>query len=111
MPTIHAKFISMQRVYYYDVEESGIYIYSLILFLVVETVYGSVHKISVLIASASIKGSGECAHMHGLTRALAAGMHKVWIKAQTKTWVKVFRIIPELRILRLTFHKKSASKC
>ena len=27
------------------------------------------------------------------------------------TWVKVFRIIPEYRILRLTFHKKSASKC
>ena len=27
------------------------------------------------------------------------------------TWVKVFRIIPEFRILRLTFHRKSASKC
>ena len=26
-------------------------------------------------------------------------------------WVKVFRIIPEFRILRLTFHRKSASKC
>ena len=26
-------------------------------------------------------------------------------------WVKVFRINPEFRILRLTFHKKSASKC
>ena len=26
------------------------------------------------------------------------------------TWVKVFRIIPEFRILRLTFHRKSASK-
>ena len=25
-------------------------------------------------------------------------------------WVKVFRIIPEFRILRLTFHRKSASK-
>ena len=25
--------------------------------------------------------------------------------------VKVFRIIPEFRILRLTFHRKSASKC
>ena len=24
------------------------------------------------------------------------------------TWVKVFRIIPEFRILRLTFHRKSA---
>ena len=27
------------------------------------------------------------------------------------TWVKVFRINPEFRILRLTFHRKSASKC
>ena len=26
------------------------------------------------------------------------------------TWVKVFRIIPEFRIFRLTFHRKSASK-
>ena len=26
------------------------------------------------------------------------------------TWVKVFRIISEFRILRLTFHRKSASK-
>ena len=26
------------------------------------------------------------------------------------TWVKVFRIDPEFRILRLTFHRKSASK-
>ena len=27
------------------------------------------------------------------------------------SWVKVFRIFPEFRILRLTFHRKSASKC
>ena len=27
------------------------------------------------------------------------------------TWMKVFRIIPEFRILRLTFYRKSASKC
>ena len=26
-------------------------------------------------------------------------------------WVKVFRINPEFKILRLTFHRKSASKC
>ena len=26
-------------------------------------------------------------------------------------WVKVFSINPEFRILRLTFHRKSASKC
>ena len=29
----------------------------------------------------------------------------------TSTWVKVFRINPDLRILRLIFHRKSASKC
>ena len=28
-----------------------------------------------------------------------------------KAWVKVLRINPEFRILRLTFHRKSASKC
>ena len=27
------------------------------------------------------------------------------------SWVKVFRIFPEFRILRLTFHRKSATKC
>ena len=27
------------------------------------------------------------------------------------TWMKVFRINPEFRILRLTFQRKSASKC
>ena len=27
------------------------------------------------------------------------------------TWMKVFMINPEFRILRLTFHRKSASKC
>ena len=27
------------------------------------------------------------------------------------SWVKVFRIISEFRILRLTFYRKSASKC
>ena len=29
----------------------------------------------------------------------------------TTTWIKVFRSFPEFRILRLTFHRKSASKC
>ena len=29
----------------------------------------------------------------------------------TFAWVKVFRINPEFRILKLTFHRKSASKC
>ena len=28
----------------------------------------------------------------------------------TVAWVKVFRIIPEFRILRLTFYRKAASK-
>ena len=27
------------------------------------------------------------------------------------SWVKVYRIISEFRILGLTFHRKSASKC
>ena len=35
----------------------------------------------------------------------------LFCKAPLKAWVKVFRIIPEFRILRLTFHRKSASKC
>ena len=36
----------------------------------------------------------------------------LFIKEQSTTaWVKVFRIIPEFSILRLTFHRKSASKC
>ena len=26
-------------------------------------------------------------------------------------WLKVFRIVPEFRILRLTFQRKSATKC
>ena len=33
--------------------------------------------------------------------------HLAWLFS----WVKVFRIIPEFMILRLTFHWKSASKC
>ena len=32
------------------------------------------------------------------------------VQKQVRTWVKVFRINPEFRILRLTFHRKSASK-
>ena len=35
-----------------------------------------------------------------------------WLKGNPgNAWVKVLRIIPEFRILRLTFHRKSASKC
>ena len=36
---------------------------------------------------------------------------KSWNQTDMNTWVKVFRIIPEFRILTLTFHRKSASKC
>ena len=32
-------------------------------------------------------------------------------RKQALTWMKVFRFIPEFRILRLTFQRKSASKC
>ena len=43
---------------------------------------GPVHKISVLKynnPSSRIEGSGESVHMHGLTRALTAHIHKVWM--------------------------------
>ena len=33
------------------------------------------------------------------------------LKDGQETWVKVFRIIPEFKILRMTFHRKTASKC
>ena len=32
------------------------------------------------------------------------------IPEDLSSWVKVFRIIPEFRLLRLTFHRKSAPK-
>ena len=32
------------------------------------------------------------------------------IVVKISAWMKVFRIVPEFRILRLTFHRKSASK-
>ena len=38
-------------------------------------------------------------------------VHSLWSIVHMHAWVKVFRIIPEFRILRLTFHRKSASKC
>ena len=35
-----------------------------------------------------------------------------FLRANNKgTWLKVFRISPEFRILRLPFHRKAASKC
>ena len=42
---------------------------------------------------------------------LCAGSNTGLYKSTRATWVKVFRIIPQFRILRLTFHRKSASKC
>ena len=36
--------------------------------------------------------------------------HKDLDQSCLTTWVKVFKIVPEFRILRLTFHRKSASK-
>ena len=38
-------------------------------------------------------------------------LHALLIQRPVNAWVKVFRIIPEFRILGLTFHRKSASKC
>ena len=35
----------------------------------------------------------------------------IWNQRLLNTWVKIFRINPEFRILRLTFHRKSTSKC
>ena len=43
--------------------------------------------------------------------AVAIAAAAVAAAAVLATWVKVFRIIPEIRILRLTFQRKSASKC
>ena len=40
---------------------------------------GPAHKILVLISSASSEDSGEPALKHGLTRTLAAHIHKVWM--------------------------------
>ena len=77
------------------------------------------------------KSSGKPVQTCRFARGLAAHIHTVWMwmKTQTKisllgtsiskfndgfcayAWMKVFRINPEFRILRLTFHRKSASKC
>ena len=39
------------------------------------------------------------------------GLHCLPMSHEKDACVKVFRIIPEFRILRLTFPRKSASKC
>ena len=46
--------------------------------------YGRVHEISILSASARNEGSDVSAHMRTLVRAFAARIHEVWMKAQTK---------------------------
>ena len=38
------------------------------------------------------------------------GLSSPQVSCSASAWVKVFRINPEFRILRLTFHRKSASK-
>ena len=42
--------------------------------------------------------------MHSETAALVSGKAKPAISYDYFTWMKVFRIIPEFKILRLTFH-------
>ena len=46
-----------------------------------------------------------------LNRESQAGFWEFRTQHPALTWVNVFRINPEFRILRLTFHRKSASKC
>ena len=53
-------------------------------------VYGSLHVISLLIASGSSKGSGKCGHIQSehmprLATAFAAHIYEVWIKMQAQT--------------------------
>ena len=38
-------------------------------------------------------------------------MYVILSNFKYKVWVKFLRIVPEFTILRLTFHRKSASKC
>ena len=48
----------------------------------------------------------------GATALIGSLVRKVTVlRRMSKAWVKVFRINPEFRILRLTFHRKSAPKC
>ena len=50
----------------------------------------------------------DCVHIPNVTCRQSQCVQEYDLKS---SWVKVFRIIPEIRILRLTFHRKSASKC
>ena len=59
-------------------------------------------------------GSSHCVPLHEYSE-LLYGFNQVSdfgpFGPQAVSWVKVFRINPEFLILRLTFHRKSASKC
>ena len=72
--------------------------------------YGDKHTVSVMQGSnhAVFDFTSKVIDFVTLTRANENASDED--KAGTYSWVKVFRIIPEFRILRLTFHRKSASK-
>ena len=60
------------------------------------------------------RGSGPPNTPSGSTHAWPLSVHRLssvnkWLQL-TSAWVKVIRIIPQFRIFRLTFHKKSVSK-
>ena len=58
------------------------------------------------------KSNLECIAFDLTRQALLDNIFRIIKYWQDKfSWVKVFMIIPEFRILRLTFHRKSASKC
>ena len=48
---------------------------------------------------------------HSIRKCILLSAFLTWSPKWVDSWVKVFRINPEFRILRLTFHRKSASKC
>ena len=63
--------------------------------------------------------SGKSVHAHSINETTLSLVAQHGNKCQNlicwyhvnNVWVKVFRINPDFRILRLTFHRKSASKC
>ena len=52
---------------------------------------------------------GCMVHKHDMINLFPAEKIDQPYKLLLRTWVKVFKIIPEFRILRLTFHRKSVS--
>ena len=71
----------------------------------------------VLLYIQSVK-SGKSVHAHSINETTLSLVAQHWNKCQNlicrshvnNAWVKVFRINPEFRILRLTFRRNSASK-